>query len=157
MTVLIDTRGPSVGIGLTGVTMALGKAPAVEALVPRYLYSNTDESDSLPLTDAKEPSVVRLLRREGYSEDLNLGESEHARLLLILHASMRQADIAPLEEDEADNGVEQAVPVKSSCVPYSILLGASASTESEVPEVAEQENTAQKSSAVPYSLMGTST
>ena len=156
VTVLLDTRGPCIGIGLTGVTMALGKAPAVEALVPRHLYSNADLSESLSMTDAKDPSVVRLLRREGYSEDLNLGEGEHARLLLVLHASMRQADVAPLEDEEAD-GVEQTVPLKNSAVPYSIL-GANASTELEVPEVGEQENMAQKSSSsVPYSILGAST
>ena len=52
-------------------------------------------------TDVPEPAIVNLLRREGYCEDLNLGEGEHARLLLVLHASMREVEIAPMEDEEA--------------------------------------------------------
>lgn len=86
----------------TGVITAIGKAPAIEALVPRELFSATDRSDNMPATDGAEPSIVKLLRQEGYSEDLNLGEGEHARLLLVLHATMRDAEIAPLEDEEGD-------------------------------------------------------
>ena len=88
--------------------MAIGKAPAVEGLVPRELYTVADRSDNVLATDVPEPAIVNLLRREGYCEDLNLGEGEHARLLLVLHASMREVEIAPME-DEGEEASAQRV------------------------------------------------
>lgn len=82
--------------------MALGGASAIEALVPREVSSNTERNDNQSANCVEESSVMRLLRREGYSEDLNLGEGTHARLLLVLHASMREASIAPLDEDRVE-------------------------------------------------------
>ena len=38
---------------------------------------------------------------------MNLGEGENARYLLVLHASMREVDISPLEIEEEDGKVEQ--------------------------------------------------
>ena len=90
---------------LTGLVIGLGKAPAIEALVPREPSKN---NESAPQTEVQEPPIVRLLHREGYSEqDLNLGEGENARYLLVLHASMREVDISPLEIEEEDGKVEQ--------------------------------------------------
>ena len=88
--------------------MALGGAPAIEALVPREPCRNTDENDGQPETEADESPIVRLLRREGYTEDLNLGEGTHARLLQVLHASMRDVSIAPLSDAEADDEEEDS-------------------------------------------------
>ena len=111
---------------IAGITTALGGAAAIEGLVPRSqrlpndiitpsaaTAGDGDDNDeaAAPAADQQQAAViaagvaaaVRLLEREGYgSDDLNLGEGDEARFLLVLHAAMREATMAPLANDEAE-------------------------------------------------------